>query len=106
MEDGDEAWWEPEVYSAFNFSEAENEHLSALEFSPHDVNRVYAATNYGRLFVSNDKGITWEKSDFQGPDPHYFYGTALHASRVHPDEVWVGGADTMVRQCSVALMGD
>jgi len=80
------------LYSDFNFASHDDEYLSAVEVSPLDPQRMYAATNYGRLFYSNDKGITWEKSSFTGPEPHYFYGTALHASREHPDQVWVGGS--------------
>jgi photosystem II stability/assembly factor-like uncharacterized protein len=85
-------WWEPELYSTFNFASKNDEYLSALEFSPHDPQRVYAATNYGRIFVSEDKGVTWEESEFVGPAPHYFYGTAMHASRENPDQVWIGGS--------------
>ena len=88
----DEQWWVPELYSNFNFASEDDEYLSALEFSPHDPQRVYAATNYGRLFVSEDKGINWERSEFVGPGPHYFYGTAMHASRENPEQVWVAGS--------------
>ncbi len=67
-------------------------YLSALVFSPLDPNRAWAATSNGRLFWSQDGGVTWTESVDKGPGSHYFYGTALVASSSDPDTLWVAGS--------------
>jgi photosystem II stability/assembly factor-like uncharacterized protein len=66
--------------------------MSALAFSPVDPDRAYAATNDGRLFRSLDHGLTWTQSASIGPSAHYFYGTAIVASALDVDTVYVGGS--------------
>jgi Putative metal-binding motif len=84
--------WQPQVWSNFDFGAGEGEYLSAIEFSPLDPERVYAATNHGRLFRSDDHGVNWTPAVTSGPEPHYFYGTAVLPSRFDLDTVTVGGS--------------
>ncbi len=84
--------WQPEPWSSEVFGEGGGEYLSAIRFSPLDPDRVYAATNHGRLFRSDDHGVSWTASSTTGPEPHYFYGTAVLPSRFDPDTVYVGGS--------------
>jgi hypothetical protein len=79
-------------WSTEDFGAGAGEYLTALTFSPLDSNRAYAATNQGRLFVSDDHAVTWTESMNTGPAPHYFYGTAMVASSTDPDVAWVGGS--------------
>jgi MYXO-CTERM domain-containing protein len=88
-----EEYWEPEVYSSQSFSSDGYEYMSALAFSPLDSDRAYAATSYGRLFWSDDKGVNWtDARDGTAPWPHYFYGHAIHPSITDSDLVYVGGS--------------
>lgn len=84
--------WVPVQWSSQDFASHGDEYLSGLVFSPVSPERVYAATNYGRLFVSDDHGVTWSKSQSLAPSGHYFYGTSIIASREDPDTAWVGGS--------------
>lgn len=83
--------WKPEEASEENFGRGGG-YLSALAFSPLDPNRMYAATSVGGLYVSNDHGVTWTKSDDTAPIENYYYGNALVASALDPDVAWVGGS--------------
>ncbi|MFT5455532.1 MAG: photosystem II stability/assembly factor-like uncharacterized protein [Myxococcota bacterium] len=92
-ERGGEDWWAPTQWSDQSFSSDGYEYMSALAFSPLDTDRAYAATSYGRLFWSTDRGQTWtDARDGTAPWPHYFYGHALHPSIVDPELVYVGGS--------------
>jgi hypothetical protein len=84
--------WTPQQWSNRNFGVGDGEYLSALAFSPLDADRAYAATNEGRLFHSDDNGTTWTPASSEGPQGHYFYGTAMVASAVDIDTVYVGGS--------------
>jgi photosystem II stability/assembly factor-like uncharacterized protein len=85
--------WVHEIWSDLDVSEDdEDEYISAIEFSPVDPERAYLATNRGRLFYSDDHAASWTESDSTGPNPHYFYGTALLASSSDVDTVWAGGS--------------
>ena len=84
--------WKPEQWSDEQFARSSYEFLSALRFAPSDPTRAYAATSAGRLFTSDDGGVTWEESDDEGPDSHYFHGTAIQIDPEDPDTAWVGGA--------------
>ncbi len=85
--------WSGSVYSTFDFSAGQpGRYVSALAFSPIDPERAWAATNDGRLFRSLDHGLTWTQSPGLGPAAHYFYGTAIVASAVDVDTVYVGGS--------------
>ncbi len=84
--------WTFSLWSTFDFGQSPGEYVSALEFSPVDPNRAFATTNYGRLFCSNDRGVNWVESSSSGPGGQYFYGTAMHASRLDADVVWVAGS--------------
>ena len=89
---GNDDTWSPELYSEHMFSSDGYEYVSALTFSPIDPERAYAATNYGRLFVSEDKARTWTESSDIGPQGQWLYGAALVASSSDIDTVWVGGS--------------
>lgn len=84
--------WSATQFSTQNFALSGGEYLSALEFSPLDPQRVYAATSAGRLWRSTDGGLTWTLSASTGPGPHYFYGTALVASALDVNTAYVGGS--------------
>jgi len=84
--------WTPELWSTMDFAASSGEYLSALSFSTIDPNLAFAATNRGRLFYSSDEGKTWTRSASNGPTPQYLYGTAVVASNLDPDLVYVGGS--------------
>ncbi len=84
--------WTSSLWSTYDFQGSSGEYVSAFQFSPADPDRAYAATNRGRLFWSDDRGITWNPSASTGPDAHYFYGTALEPSALDPDVVVVAGS--------------
>ena len=84
--------WSKSKYSTQDFEQANGEYLTGMVFSPVDVNRAYAVTSRGKLWYSNDRGLTWTQSATTGPGPQYFYGTALQASSIDLDTVWVGGS--------------
>ena len=82
--------WAPELWSELELDRGEL--LSALAFSPLDPDRAWAATTTGRLFRSDDHARTWAECVDRGPSSHYFYGTALIASRFNRDAAYVGGS--------------
>lgn len=84
--------WSPIQHSSQDFESTGGEKLAAVEFSSLDGDRAFAATTTGRLFHSEDRGVTWSQGTGVGPGSHYFYGTALLASSTDVDTVWVGGS--------------
>ena len=84
--------WTYEQWSTQNFAEEEGEYISAVTFSPLNPDRAYLSTNLGRLFHSDDKGVSWTRATGDGPHAHYFYGNAMVASRLDVDTVYVGGS--------------
>jgi photosystem II stability/assembly factor-like uncharacterized protein len=84
--------WSFAQWSSFDFGAAPGEYVSAMTFSPLDPERAYTVTDRGRLFHSNDQGLTWTPSLSSGPGGQYFYGTALLASSTAIDTVYVGGS--------------
>jgi photosystem II stability/assembly factor-like uncharacterized protein len=84
--------WNPERWSAEQVSSGTYDYISGLRFSPVNPDRAYAATNYGGLLVSDDRGVTWTKSEVTGPYPQYFYGHAIVASALDEDVALVGGS--------------
>jgi photosystem II stability/assembly factor-like uncharacterized protein len=86
------ASWAISQWSPFDFGASAGEYVSALTFSPADVQRAYAVTDRGRLFHSSDQGLTWTISTSTGPGGQYFYGTALLADSSDPDTVVVAGS--------------
>ncbi|UTW60968.1 T9SS type A sorting domain-containing protein [bacterium SCSIO 12741] len=77
----------------FNLSPQKDEYLTALAISPIESKNWYALTNKGNFFFSIDGGKQWSRSAFfTGPDPHYFYGASIYASRYKDQEVWVAGS--------------
>ena len=84
--------WTPTRHSDQSFSLDSYEFLSAFTFAPSEPDRAYAATSSGRMFVSDDGGVSWEQSSDSGPYSHYFYGTALVVDADDPDIVYVGGS--------------
>jgi len=88
--DGDA--WNAERWSDQDFSVAAYEFMSAFSMAPRRPDKAYAATSYGRLFHSEDRGKTWTRSSDTGPSSHYFYGTAVVVDDDNPRKAWVGGA--------------
>ncbi len=93
--------WVSSLHSEQDFAAASDEYLSAVSFAPSDSSRAVAATNYGRIFTSDDGAVTWSLSEGQGPYPHYFYGHSLVIGQADPDVVYIGGSgyggDTVYR---------
>ena len=84
--------WSPVQWTGGPVSTGIGDYVSALAFSPLNVNRAYCATNSGKLYWSDDRGVTWTQSADTGPGAHYFYGHALVASALDEDTVYVGGS--------------
>ncbi|HYN63921.1 MAG TPA: hypothetical protein VES36_04895, partial [Candidatus Limnocylindrales bacterium] len=84
--------WVVTQWSSFDFGIGPGEYLSALAFSPADSDRAYAATSWGRLYVSSDHGLNWTAGTGSAPEQHYFYGNALVASALDADVAYVGGS--------------
>lgn len=93
--------WMSSLHSEQNFQASKDEYLSAVTFAPSDASRAVAATNYGRVFLSEDGAVTWTESPGQVLYPHYFYGHSLVISASDPDLVYIGGSgyggDTVYR---------
>lgn len=83
--------WVPEPLSDRVFSEADDESLSAVAFSPLDPQRALAITNQGRVFRSDSGGARWSETG-TGPAAHYFYGTAIVASGREVGRFYLGGS--------------
>ena len=84
--------WSPVQWSTQDFALSAGEYLTALDFSPGNPQRAYAVTSQGRLWVSDDGGVTWTQTASGAPDEHYFYGNALVASSTSVDTCYVGGS--------------
>ncbi len=84
--------WRGQPYSAHDFSIDTAEYISVLAFSPVDVNRAWAATSHGRLWISDDKGVTWTQSQSLVADDNWYYGQAIAPSLTDPDTVTIGGS--------------
>jgi photosystem II stability/assembly factor-like uncharacterized protein len=84
--------WTFSLWSSHDFGVASGEYVSALVFSALAPSRAYAVTDRGRLYHSQDRGVTWTQSTTTGPSGQYFYGTALLASASDVDTVYVGGS--------------
>ncbi len=76
-----------------NFSVAGGGSISAITYSPIDPNYWYLLTSSGNFYHSEDAGETWTlSSGFNGPDSHYFYGSAIEASASQLGVVYIGGS--------------
>ena len=84
--------WTKLQWSTQDFAVSGGEYLTALAFAPLAASRAYAATTHGRLWWSDDHGQNWTQSTSTGPGSHYFYGTAIVASGLDVDTVYVGGS--------------
>jgi hypothetical protein len=84
--------WEVTLWSEQDFAYSSDEYVSVLAFSPVDPNRAYAATSYGRVYYSNDKGVTWTQSQSMVADENWLYGQAIAPSVTDPDIVTIGGS--------------
>lgn len=87
----DRGAWVAARWSEQDFGRGGN-YVSALAFSPLEPDLAFAATSDGRLYWSEDQGVTWERSATTGPDENWYYGQALVPSGVDPDVVYVGGS--------------
>ena len=84
--------WYPSLYSEHEFAATSGEYVSRLAFSPVDSRRAWAATSAGRIFWSDDHGVTWSQSESLGPDENWYYGQAIAPSRTDVDTVTIGGS--------------
>ncbi len=87
-----EGRWASRQYSQQDFAANRGEYLSAMAFSPVDSRRAYAATNNGRVFFSDDHGITWTQSESLGPHGNWYYGQAIAPSLTDLDTFYLGGS--------------
>ncbi|MFT5462224.1 MAG: photosystem II stability/assembly factor-like uncharacterized protein [Planctomycetota bacterium] len=84
--------WTPTQWTPGPVSASISDYVTALAFSPLDPMRGYCATNSGKLYWSDDRGVNWTQSADNGPGAHYFYGNAINASAVDKDTVTIGGS--------------
>jgi photosystem II stability/assembly factor-like uncharacterized protein len=79
---------------SYNFGQGDaNRKVSAMAYSSKDPNYRYILTSDGRFFFSEDKGGNWQaNSSFDGPDSHYFYGSAIVTSPVELGTLYIGGS--------------
>ena len=90
--ESDEDGWFPTQWSQQDFADDWYEYISAMEFSPLDPQRAWLVTSYGRVFHSEDRGVTWTRAPDEVPTGHYFYGQDLLPSSLDVDLVYVGGS--------------
>jgi hypothetical protein len=77
----------------YDFGSVTNEKISAIEFSPLDIQTMYVATSEGYFHYSYDHGASWDTTqNFTVPGNHYFYGNAIKCSPVDSNVVFVGGS--------------
>ena len=77
----------------FDFCPGTNEKISAVACSPLNSAYRYVMTSDGKFYFSTDSGDTWTQSaGFQGPSPHYFYGSCILPSPVELGKVYISGS--------------
>ena len=86
------AGWQPTQHSLQDFAAGPGSYLSALAIAPSNHQRMYAATNSGRLWWSIDGGVNWTEASDTGPSGHYFFGNALIVDPVDPLHAVVSGS--------------
>ncbi len=84
--------WTPRLYSEQDFTSVRGEYVSGLSFAPGDHERAYVVTSVGRVFRSEDRGLTWTPGATALPAGGYYYGTAIVASARDNDTVYIGGS--------------
>jgi photosystem II stability/assembly factor-like uncharacterized protein len=88
--DGD--GWFPTRWSEQFFGDGWYEYISAMAFSPLDPQLAWLTTSSGRVFHSEDRGVTWTQAYDDVPTGHYFYGQALLPSALDTGTVYIGGS--------------
>ena len=78
----------------YNFAEGHNgTRVSAMAYSPLDIDHWFVLTSDGRFFYSHDGGIDWQSTpDFNGPNSHYFYGSSIIASPTEIGTIYIAGS--------------
>lgn len=76
----------------FNFSSSSGGELSAITASPLNSNLIYASTNNGIFYYSQDGGQSFEIGFNAVNNGHYLYGASIYASRINENEVWIAGS--------------
>jgi hypothetical protein len=77
----------------YQFSEGNNNVVSALGISNINTNLFYAMTKMGWFFYSTDRGQNWKKSEgFSGLGGHYFYGASIASSNTDTNTVYIAGS--------------
>ena len=84
--------WTHSQHSSQDFTAAGGSYISALGVAPTDPQRMYAVTNAGALFVSQDHGVHWTHAQSGAPGSHYLYGQTVAVHPADRDEVAVGGS--------------
>ncbi len=75
-----------------DFKAASGGEISAMAHSPLELDRLYVTTTNGHFFYSTDGGQSWNKSSSGLPGAQYLYGTAIYASPMDEQTVYVGGS--------------
>jgi MYXO-CTERM domain-containing protein len=96
---GDRLWyyehegasWQPSLWSDADFQAEQGEYLSALAFAPGDPDRAYGVSSRGRLYWSDDAGLTWTPTKTVAFFD-YLYGATIAVSPADPDVATVGGS--------------
>jgi hypothetical protein len=76
----------------FDFRAFSGGEVSAMAFSPHDPDRMYAATTNGYFFYSQDQGLNWDVAVGKVPGGQYLYGAVIRPCPVNPQRVYFGGS--------------
>ncbi len=75
-----------------DFTQSGGSTLTALSIAPSDHNRRIAVTDSGVIWTTNNAGASWILSPDNGPQSHYFYGSALIHSPDDPLTAYLGGS--------------
>ena len=79
------------IYEELSYSF--NATISAMSYSPIEINYRYILTENGKFYYSNDSGENWQlTSSFTGPSPQYFYGSTILPSNTNFGVVYIGGS--------------
>ena len=67
--------------------------ISAMGYSPVNLDQWYVSTETGSFFFSTDGGQNFSQTtSFSGPESHYFYGSTILPSPVNEQRVYIGGS--------------
>ena len=83
-------YWGYRPHSEMDFSEGEANYLTTMAFAPATPLRAYAGDDAGRMWTSDDGGVTWEEAEMKGASA--FRPTAISVDPVESDLAVVVGS--------------